>query len=124
MIPYAIWRLEIVLFVRKIYLYHNKYSTLFTGTYSDITDEQLDYYVVRAASEHPRIGIRMIKGYLQSNGLSIQRHRIRSSLMRTDPIGLLERWRNAIKRRCYNVKYPLSLWHKLIRYLSKSNYEH
>ena len=89
--------------------------------YSDISDEQLDEYVITASREHPDIGIRMLKGYLQSKDMRVQRHRIRSALLRTDPIGLLGRWQKAIKRRCYNVKFPLSLWHidgnhKLIRY--------
>ena len=90
--------------------------------YSDIQDNELDELVQKASSEHPAMGIRMLKGYLQSNGLRVQRNRIRSSLLRTDPIGLLQRWQQAIKRRCYKVKHPLSLWHidgnhKLIRYI-------
>ena len=97
----------------------------FLGMYSNISDEELDEYVTTASSEHPDIGIRMLKGYLQSKGLRIQRHRIRSALLRTDPVGLLNRWRKAIKRRCYNVKSPFSLWHidgnhKLIRYTHSS----
>ena len=88
--------------------------------YSNISDEQLDEYVTTASLQHPNIGIWMLKGYLQGKGFRIQRHRIRSSLLRTDPVGLLDRWQKAIKRRCYNVKSPLSLWHidgnhKLIR---------
>ncbi|CAB4007013.1 cytosolic Fe-s cluster assembly factor nubp1-b-like [Paramuricea clavata] len=53
----------------------------------------------------------MMKGYLQSKGWRVQRDRIRCSLLRTDPIGLMQRWQKAIKRRSYNVKYPRSLWH-------------
>ena len=76
----------------------------------------------RASEEHPGIGIRMIKGYLQSHGYRVQRERIRQSLLRTDPIGIVQRWQQTVKRRHYNVKYPLSLWHidgnhKLIRYM-------
>ena len=92
------------------------------GMYSAIDDVQLDELVVSAVNQHPGIGIRMLKGFLQSKGFRIQRERIRMSLLRIDPIGLMERWRSTVKRRCYNVKYPLSLWHidghhKLIRYL-------
>ena len=66
--------------------------------------------------------ILVLEFYLQSKDMRVQRHRIMSALLRTDPIGLLGRWQKAIKRRCYNVKFPLSLWHiddsrhKLIRY--------
>ena len=88
--------------------------------YSVIDDQHLDELVAAASSLHPQWGIRMVKGYLQSKGVRVQWKRIRQSLLRTDPIGLMERWTRTIKRRQYNVKYPLSLWHidgnhKLIR---------
>lgn len=62
----------------------------------------------------------MLNGHLKSQGYRIQREQIRESLLRTDSFALMERWRNAIKRRKYSVKFPLSLWHidgnhKLIR---------
>lgn len=101
--------------------YHNKhYFCCSSGTYSTIDDDHLDELVQIAANQHPGIGIRMLKGYLQSQGFRIQRERIRLSLLRTDPIGLMERWRTTTRRRQYNVRYPLSLWHidgnhKLIR---------
>ena len=89
--------------------------------YSSISDEELDQLVADARNENPSIGIRMLKGYLQSKGFRIQRERVRSALLRIDPIGLVDRWQRTVKRRKYNVKYPLSLWHidgnhKLIRY--------
>ena len=92
-----------------------------SGMFSDIEDNQLDELVQTASSQHPGMGIRMLKGYLQSKGFRIQRERIRLSLLRTDPIGIMERWRSTTRRRHYNVRYPLSLWHidgnhKLIRY--------
>ena len=93
---------------------------VFKGTFSDINDNQLDELVRQVSNDHPNFGIRMIKGYLQSKGWRVQRDRIRSSLLRTDPIGLMQRWQQAIKRRSYNVKFPRYLWHidgnhKLIR---------
>ncbi|CAH3122845.1 unnamed protein product, partial [Porites lobata] len=92
-----------------------------SGMFSDIEDNQLDELVQTASSQHPGMGIRMLKGYLQSKGFRIQRERIRLSLLRTDPIGIMERWRSTTRRRHYNVRYPLSLWHidgnhKLIRW--------
>ena len=89
--------------------------------YSSISDDKLDQLVADAGNENPSIGIRMLKGYLQSKGFRIQRERVRSALLRIDPIGLVDRWQRTVKRRKYNVKYPLSLWHidgnhKLIRY--------
>ena len=64
----------------------------------------------------------MSSGFLYSKGHRVQRERIRQSLLRTDPSGAAQRWKQAVKRRRYNVHSPLSLWHidgnhKLIRYV-------
>jgi len=92
-----------------------------SGMYSTIDDSHLDALVQHASNEHPGIGIRMLKGFLNSQGFRIQRERIRLSLLRIDPIGIMERWRLTVKRRKYSVRFPLSLWHidgnhKLIRW--------
>lgn len=51
----------------------------------------------------------------------MQLHRIRESLVRTDPVGIIERQSRTVIRRKYQVHGPLSLWHidgnhKLIRW--------
>jgi repressor of nif and glnA expression len=79
--------------------------------FSNIGDDEMDDIVREASNSHPNFGLRMMKGYLQSKGVHVQRKRIRYSLLRIDPIGLMQRWKMAIKRQTYNVKYPLSLWH-------------
>lgn len=66
--------------------------------YSTIDNDQLDELVQIASNQHPGIGIRMLKGYLQSQGFRIQHERIRLSLLQTDPIGLMERWRTTTRR--------------------------
>jgi len=86
-----------------------------------MNDQELDSIVKHAQAENPNIGIRMLQGRLQSLGHRIQRARINSSLRRTDPTGIMQRWQQTIKRRQYQVRCPLSLWHiddnhKLIRY--------
>lgn len=91
------------------------------GMYSTIGDEQLDELVATATTRHPQWGIRMVKGHLASMGIRVQWSRIRQSLLRVDPVGLMQRWTRTIKRREYQVAYPLSLWHidgnhKLIRF--------
>ena len=73
--------------------------------------------VISAQREKSNIGIRMLKGYLHK----VQRERLRQSLLRTDPSGAVQRWKQTVKRRKYNVRPPLALWHidghhKLIRY--------
>ena len=79
--------------------------------FSDIGDDELDEIVREAANSHPNFGLRMMKEYLQSKGVRVQRKLIRYSFLRIDPTGLMQRWEMAIKRRVYNAKYPLSLWH-------------
>ena len=91
-----------------------------SGTYSKLSDEQLDKLLRCAQQSHPNIGIRMAKGLLQSNGHCVQSERIRQSFLRTDPIGVMQRWRDAVRRCRNNVQCPLALWHidgnhKLIR---------
>lgn len=98
------------------------YCLIMLGTYSTIDDNQLDELTRQACDEHPGIGIRILKGFLLSKGFRVQRERIRLSLLRIDPIGIVQRWKSTVKRRQYNVKHPLSLWHidgnhKLIRCL-------
>ena len=42
------------------------------GIFSYIEDNQLDDLVQTASSKHPEMGLRMLKGYLQSKGFCIQ----------------------------------------------------
>ena len=93
-----------------------------TGKYSNISDPVLDGAVKKIQGQHPGVGIRMLTGHLKSQGLNVQRERVRQSLLRTDPSGVLQRWRDSIRRRIYSVPFPLALWHidgnhKLIRYV-------
>ena len=62
-------------------------------------------------------------GFLRSRGLRIQQHRIRESMRRVDPAGvlLMSLEMRITQRRRYQVPGPLALWHidgnhKLIRY--------
>jgi len=53
----------------------------------------------------------MLQGYLKCWGVFVQRHRIGQSVLRTNPIGALTGWQQAISRRSYSVPGPNSLWH-------------
>ena len=64
-----------------------------------------------------------MKGFLLGRGIRVQWSRVRSSLWRTDPSGILLRTSqlNIVNRRHYSVPGPRSLWHldgnhKLIRW--------
>ena len=78
------------------------------GTYSDIDDDHLDELVREAHLLNPNIGIRLTKGFLRSKGHRVQLDRIRNSLVRTDPVGIMQRWSQAVRRRKYQVSGPLS----------------
>jgi hypothetical protein len=65
--------------------------------------------------------VQMMSGYLQSEGVKVQRDRVRSALRVTDPVGTAKRWAKTVSRRVYQVQMPNSLWHvdshmKLTRY--------
>ncbi|RMX47377.1 hypothetical protein pdam_00018740, partial [Pocillopora damicornis] len=56
-------------------------------------------------------GCKTIEGYLVSQGVRVQRWRLRSAIKRVDHIGRRLRSMNAIRRHVYNVLSPLALWH-------------
>ena len=92
-------------------------------TYTPLSDEELDQKVKEIVERFPNIGYRRLTGFLISKGLKVCRERIRASLKRVHPEGILLRSLelNIVRRRQYNVRGPLALWHvdgnhKLIRY--------
>ena len=91
--------------------------------YFEISDDALDAAVASILHNFPNCGIRRMKGFLQAQGMRIQWSRVRASLWRTNPIGILlcTAQLNIINRRHYSVPGPNSLWHldgnhKLIRW--------
>lgn len=91
---------------------------------SDISDGEIDRLVIEALATLPGMGERMIVGHIRSKQLRVQRHRIRASITRFDPGGLMERRcriARTINRRVYSVPNPHYMWHidgnhKLIRW--------
>lgn len=93
-------------------------------SYSQLTDEELALLVEKKIQEFPSVGYKSIIGHLQADGYRIQGHRVRKSMRRMDPLGVMVRniflRTYRIKRRSYNVRAPNALWHvdsnhKLIR---------
>ena len=79
---------------------------------SDITDEQLNSKVSAFQNEHGcLVGTSMVLGHLRSEGLSIQRERVRKCLARVDTRNARIRWAITVSRRAYPVAGPNSLWH-------------
>ena len=90
---------------------------------NSITDEDLDTYVRDVINNFRYYGIRRMKGHLFSMKIKVSWQRVRNSMWRVDPNGLLLRSLNLhiTHRREYRVPGPLSLWHmdgnhKLIRW--------
>ena len=79
--------------------------------YTDISDDELDTVVSRLQRENPNCGQQMMCGYLRDRGINIQRYRLRSSIIRIDPVRRLARWNQVITRRTYSVTRSNSLWH-------------
>ena len=62
------------------------------SSYSTLSDAELDRIVTVANHEHPHWGYRLMQGHLLSLGHRVQQTRIRESLMRVDPEGIVSRW--------------------------------
>ena len=79
------------------------------STYSLVSDHELDVIVRRHSEEFPHCGEAMMKGYLLSIDIHIQRERLRQSIRRVT--GSEQRNSHNIYRRTYSVPGPNSLWH-------------
>ena len=98
----------------------NECGLSISALYSNISDDDLDALTSQIHLEYPNSGYRLMHGHLLSHGHRITQVRIRDSLHRVDPEGIVIRWASAVQRRKYTVFAPLSLWHidgnhKLIR---------
>lgn len=96
------------------------YNLSVSATYSLLTDEELDAIVIDKQREFPNWGNRQLYGYLISQGIRVQFHRVRESQSRVDPEGSIMRRLHNLRRRTYSVPGPQHLWHidgnhKLIR---------
>ena len=82
-------------------------------TYTPLSDEELDQKIKEIIERFPNIGYRRLTGFLVSKGLKVNRERIRASLKRVHPEGILLRSLelNIVRPRQYDVRGPLALWH-------------
>lgn len=99
-----------------------EYETFVRQRYSDISEYELNKIVEGIMREFPNSGYKRMTGLLQNGGYRIQQNRIRESMRRVNPDGVLLRALElrAVRRRRYQVSGPLALWHidgnhKLIR---------
>lgn len=90
-------------------------------TYSSISDDSLDSIVRSVKADHPNDGEVMMAGHLARIGVRVTRARLRASIHRVDPHGVVTRARRVISRRVYSVPHANYAWHidshhKLIRW--------
>ncbi|XP_066935150.1 uncharacterized protein [Clytia hemisphaerica] len=100
-----------------------EYDISLRQTFTQITDDDLDNVVELILKEHPNTGYKRMRGFLTARKMKIQEYRVRESMRRVDPEGVIMRQLRSVPiyRRKYQVKGPLSLWHmdgnhKLITY--------
>ena len=80
--------------------------------YIDIGDLELDNIVRDILSRFPNLGIRRMKGHLKAKNVNVTWGRVRFSLWRVDPVGILSRTTQTtlIIRRKYCVPGSLALY--------------
>jgi len=98
-----------------------EYNITVHSRYSCISDVDLRNTVAAICNRNPNLGEKSVDGLLRSQGVIVQRHRIRHALHAVDPEGVQLRLRGVLHRRRYNVQSPNALWHvdgyhKLIRW--------
>lgn len=79
--------------------------------YSSLSDSDLDSLVFEITSLFLYCGEKSVNGRLRSQGIIVTRDRIRESLRRVDPSGIISRCSGALHRKKYHVASPNELWH-------------
>jgi hypothetical protein len=85
-----------------------------------MSDAEHDTLVKGCMNNNQKIGPNSVKARLFSEGIMVQRWRVRESMLRVDPGGFAIRAAPRTQRRTYTVAGPNSVWHidgnhKLIR---------
>ncbi|KAF3851746.1 hypothetical protein F7725_005101 [Dissostichus mawsoni] len=98
---------------RTIYRRMQEFGLSIGGSYSTMTDQELDNVISGIKSQMPNAGYRMVQGHLVSMGLCVQWWRMMASMHRVDAAGIFS-WiteLGCVVRRTYSVRGPLSLVH-------------
>ncbi|KAF3850669.1 hypothetical protein F7725_012441 [Dissostichus mawsoni] len=76
---------------RTIYRRMQEFGLSIRGSYSTMTDQELDNVILRIKSQMPNAGYRMVQGHLVSMGLRVQWWRMMASMHRVDAAGIFRR---------------------------------
>jgi hypothetical protein len=79
--------------------------------YTELTDMELEQILKEYRLKRPNSGITYVTSYLRSQGLRIQRWRVRNAIQNVDGVGVRIRKRTAINRRAYTNPRPMAVWH-------------
>ncbi len=60
--------------------------------HADISDDELDEVVAEISIMHPFIGSTIVQGHLESRGIHVPLARVKESMQRVDPLGVLVRY--------------------------------
>ncbi|KAA0724141.1 hypothetical protein E1301_Tti020079 [Triplophysa tibetana] len=99
-----------------------KFNISLRDRHTNLSDSDLDNIVRELVGGNDELGAEAVRARLAGQGIIIQRHRVRQSLIRTNPIGAAQRvTTRRLHRRIYKGAGPNSLWHldgnhKLIRW--------
>ena len=90
-------------------------------TYNEVDEASLDDLIREIKRDDPNAGEIMVMGHLRAKGFRIQRQKVRDSIHRVDPDGVVSRGRDKPRRRQYDAPCPNYVWHidgnhKLIRW--------
>nr|XP_018915509.1 PREDICTED: uncharacterized protein LOC109042973 [Bemisia tabaci]XP_018915510.1 PREDICTED: uncharacterized protein LOC109042973 [Bemisia tabaci]XP_018915512.1 PREDICTED: uncharacterized protein LOC109042973 [Bemisia tabaci] len=80
-------------------------------SYQDVSDNELLTVIAEIKREHPSAGYRYVWSALKSRGIFVPRRRLMAPIRTIDPIGVLNRRRQRLRRRQYKVKAANYLWH-------------
>ena len=111
---------------RSLQVPYESLRSVIDTSFSTITDTELDEIVRGINQQNPLIGIRTIMQMLRSNGLRVQRDRVRDALRRVDGYGAMVRRATVLRRRIYHVPHVNFLWHvdgnhRLIKCVMRDN---
>ena len=79
--------------------------------FTDITDGNLRIVIQEIYDRHVHCGVVMMMGHLRSQGVIVQRQRVRNIMQEIDPANCALRWSMRIRRRVYSVPTANYLWH-------------
>ncbi|XP_060746019.1 uncharacterized protein LOC132859318 [Tachysurus vachellii] len=97
--------------IRTLYNHRTQLGLVDYGSFSNISNTDLDCLIAEVLRQTPGSGETYISGSLRGRAIRVQRWRVRERLRIIDPVGRALRGRRAIQRRVYNVSAPNQVWH-------------